>query len=240
MVTLAFSFDQSLCRPSIIQPLAYLLLTFFISTANSLGDEPVRFSVENSSNISESRIEQMTTTQLTVDEINHFVHLKQYYQGLISAKLSPIEWLGIFSETETDRKHYAQLLAERQIAIFDAISKFESEYLKALGTLANNGKFKKKSNQHLTLVTPFSCKDHTCQANINSSLDHLKRGGRLDVYLQGTTTNAELRVWAMLHQIPMRKIQSNQVTINHANTRLYQLQSGVYSLNDLGAPVKHW
>ena len=204
---------------------------FFICTV-AFGQDAVQYSVGAQPTISESLVRKAKILNISVEEVSLLENLKHKYQGVLSSDLSPLEWLGIFAESDSQRKKYAQLLAEQQMSILTAISKFETAYLDALNKLANSGVENQIVGKHLALITPFSCnEDVACQEYLQTALEHMQQGGKLDIYIQGISSNAELRLWASTHRISFKKIESKQVTINHADTRFRNLKSGIYISN---------
>ncbi len=205
-----------------------LFVKFLFLSSAVFGQQQTEISAAVHSELSESEIRMAETLSLSVEEIGLLENLKHSYQGMLSSKLSPLEWLGIFATTDAQRKKYAELLAERQISILTAISKFETAYLEALKNFSQLEN-ENSTAKSLSLITPFSCRDdEICKENLQTGLDHLELGHKLDIYIKGTTTNAELRLWVTIHKISLEKIRSNQITINHADSRLFNLENGIY------------
>lgn len=198
----------------------------------AFGQNAPQFSVGAQPAISESLIQKAKILNISVEEISTLENLKHKYQGMLSSDLSPLEWLGIFAESDSQRRKYAQLLAEQQLSILTAVSNFESAYLDALHKLASSNVQNQNDRKHLALITPFSCEeDIACQDNLRVALEHIQKGGKIDIYIEGTRSNAELRLWATVHQIAFEKIQSHQVTVNHAVGLFRNLKSGIYRSN---------
>ena len=198
----------------------------------AFGQDTPQFSVGAQPAISESLIQKAKILNISVEEISTLENLKHKYQGMLSSDLSPLEWLGIFAESDSQRRKYAQLLAEQQLSILTAVSNFESAYLDALRKLASSNVQNQNDRMHLALITPFSCEeDIACQDNLRVALEHIQKGGKIDIYIEGTRSNAELRLWATVHQIAFEKIQSHQVTVNHAVGLFRNLKSGIYRSN---------
>ena len=198
----------------------------------AFGQDTPQYSVGAQPAISESLIQKAKILNISVEEISTLENLKHKYQGMLSSDLSPLEWLGIFAESDSQRRKYAQLLAEQQLSILTAVSNFESAYLDALRKLASSNVQNQNDRKHLALITPFSCEeDIACQDNLRVALEHIQKGGKIDIYIEGTRSNAELRLWATVHQIAFEKIQSHQVTVNHAVGLFRNLKSGIYRSN---------
>ena len=198
----------------------------------AFGQDTPQYSVGTQPAISESLIQKAKILNISVEEISTLENLKHKYQGMLSSDLSPLEWLGIFAESDSQRRKYAQLLAEQQLSILTAVSNFESAYLDALRKLASSNVQNQNDRKHLALITPFSCEeDIACQDNLRVALEHIQKGGKINIYIEGTRSNAELRLWATVHQIALEKIQSHQVTVNHAVGLFRNLKSGIYRSN---------
>ena len=102
-----------------------LIVGLTLSTS-SLPEQRNHFSNTVSSEISSSDTRTAEVWQLSVEEIELLQKLQQHHEGMLSSGLTPYEWLGIFAETDEQRKHYAELFAKRQLELTDAILKFES------------------------------------------------------------------------------------------------------------------
>ena len=210
----------------------FITTIIFLNCTVAFGQYVAQISVGAQPVISESLVKKAKILNISVEEIGLLENLKHKYQGMISAELSPLEWLGIFAESDSQRRKYAQLLAEQQLSILTAVSNFESAYLEALNELANRTLQNQSDQKYIALLTPFSCnEDVACQDNLQAALEHIKKGGKIDIYIEGTRSSSELRLWMSVHQISFKKIQSHQVTINHADSRFRNLKSGIYRSN---------
>lgn len=190
------------------------------------------YSEEVFSDVSSSEIQKVEVFDLSIQETESLKQLKEQYHGIISSNLSPLEWLGIFADSEQQRRHYARQLANTQLSVMNAISQFEAAYADAIEEIVQSNQVSSKFNKHMLLITRNSCnEDLICQNYLTKSLEHLQRGGSLDIFVKGTTSNSELRFWAIVHQIPMEKILSRAVTINHADHHKLNLSNGVYFPN---------
>ena len=165
---------------------------------------------------------------LTVEEIKVLKRLMRVNKGMLSNDITPMEWLGIFAESDEQRKHYAALFAKRQLEVLDAVTKFEHAYADAM---KHEIMRKNSSDKRLLLVTPYQCKDEICKSNLTRALGHAKKGGRLEILIRETLSGTQLKHWIASNNIPPEKIRSRTVNVESARHRYQHLSFGIFELD---------
>ena len=138
------------------------------------------------------------------------VELRRLNRGIVSDNLTPLEILGIFAETDSERRRYAELLARQQLQVLERIRAFEMDYLAAIRQ--NPGDAQRRAR----LVIDMGCSDPDCIALITEALALAPDQG-LDIFLTDTGgSDSAVRAWAASHRIPPTLVRSGIITLNHA------------------------
>ena len=207
-----------------------LLVGLTLSTS-SLPQQPNHFSNTVSSEISSSETRTAEVWQLSVEEIELLQNLQQHHEGMLSSGLTPYEWLGIFAETDEQRKHYAELFAKRQLELTDAILKFESAFAEAIQKIASQSKDNSRMGERLLFITTYQCSHKQCKNDLQRIRKHAESGGSLNIFIQGETSNTDLKSWGVENNFPLEKIRTGDITINQAQGRYLNFPKGIYKLN---------
>ena len=207
-----------------------LLVGLTLSTS-SLPQQPNHFSNTVSSEISSSESRTAEVWQLSVEEIELLQNLQQHHEGMLSSGLTPYEWLGIFAETDEQRRHYAELFAKRQLELTDAISKFESAFAEAIQKFASQSKDNSRMGERLLFITTYQCSHKQCKNDLQRIRKHAESGGLLNIFIQGETSNTNLKSWGVENNFPLEKFRTGDITINQAQGRYLNLPKGIYKLN---------
>ena len=207
-----------------------LIVGLTLSTS-SLPQQRNHFSNTVSSEISSSETRTAEVWQLSVEEFELLQKLQQHHEGMLSSGLTPYEWLGIFAETDEQRKHYAELFAKRQLELTDAILKFESAYAEAIQKIASLSKDNSRIGKRLLFITTYQCSHKQCKNDLQRIRKHAESGGLLDILIQGETSITDLKSWGVENKIPLEKIRTGDITINQAQGRYLNFPSGIYKLN---------
>ena len=207
-----------------------LIVGLTLSTS-SLPQQRNHFSNTVSSEISSSETRTAEVWQLSVEEFELLQKLQQHHEGMLSSGLTPYEWLGIFAETDGQRKHYAELFAKRQLKLTDAILKFESAYAEAIQKIASLSKDNSRIGKRLLFITTYQCSHKQCKNDLQRIRKHAESGGLLDILIQGETSITDLKSWGVENKIPLEKIRTGDITINQAQGRYLNFPSGIYKLN---------
>ncbi len=188
--------------------------------------------VENSnSELTQAEIETAEAWNLSREEFSQIKLLKSQYQGLLSADLTPLEWLGIFATSDEQRNHYAKLFAERQLQTTAAILKFETAYITAVRELSSNALPAVREIDCLVLITPYECSDSKCVQDLQMGMNYVKKGGSLDIYVQAESQLSDLTVWASTNQISSDDVRTGRITLKQAKGRMLNVKPGIYRAN---------
>lgn len=211
---------MSMKKVALIAAVSILVITSVASTLQRTE------SVE--SNLTLSEIQTAEVWNLSQSEFTELKNLKLQHRGMLSSDLTPLEWLGIFAETEEQRNHYANIFARRQIEITSAILKFERAYAKAIKSISSQASQTPLLKDRLLLVTEFQCTDSKCSNELKEALTHVNRGGYLDIYVQDRFTDSNLKDWAVNNRVSLTQIRKGQITINQAKGRMLNVKPGIY------------
>ena len=188
--------------------------------------------VENANTeLTQAEIETVEAWNLSREEFSQIKRLKSQYQGLLSADLTPHEWLGIFATSDEQRNHYAKLFAERQLQTTAAILRFETAYIAAVRDLSSNALPTARDSDRLVLVTPYECRDSKCIQDLKKGMNYVKKGGLLDIYVQTESQFSDLTVWASANQISSEGVQAGRITLRQAEGRMLNVKPGIYRTN---------
>ena len=208
-----------------------MLLVGLTLSMSSFPQQPNHFSNNVSSEISSSETRTAELWQLSVEEFELLQSLQQHHEGMMSSGLTPYEWLGIFAETDEQRKHYAELFAKRQLELTDAILKFESAYAEAIQKIASQSQNNSRMGERLIFITTYQCSYKQCNNDLQRIRKHAESDGLLDIFIQGEASNTDLKSWGVENNFPLEKIRTGEITINQARGRYLNLQKGIYKLN---------
>ncbi len=194
----------------------------------ALAQQKNQFSENIEMTMTDTELQTSIDWSLTVDEIQTLNRLKRVNKGMLSNDITPMEWLGIFAESDEQRNHYAALFAKRQLEVMNAITKFEYAYAAAIKQQIMQ---KDSSDKRLLLVTPYKCIDENCKSNLTRALGHALRGGQLDILIRDTLSRAQLNHWITANKIPPDKIRSRTIKVQSARHRYQHLSFGVFELD---------
>lgn len=188
--------------------------------------------VENvNSELTQAEIETAEAWNLSREEFSQVKLLKSQNQGLLSANLTPLEWLGIFATSDEQRNHYAKLFAERQLQTTTAILKFETAYITAVRELSSNALPTVRDSDRLVLITPYECSESKCIQDLKKGMNYVKKGGSLDIYVQAEFQISDLTVWSSTNQISSENVRGGRITLKQAKGRMLNVKPGIYRIN---------
>ena len=179
----------------------------------------------------ETEIQMSENWELTIDEVKTLNMLIRSNQGMISEDITPLEWLGIFAESEEQRNYYATRFAKYQLKVMNAIAKFEHAYLEALKGEISHKFDDNSTDKRLLLATPYLCHDEMCRSNISFALRHVEKGGSLEIQIRESVSNTEIRSWLTFNNFPLEKVRNQKIQINRSPNRYQELPYGLYSLD---------
>ena len=212
--------------------LALCALVFILmSGATTANAQSARYSEEQSLIAAESEIQTSDDWELTIDEVKTLNNLKRSNKGMISEDITPLEWLGIFADSEEQRKYYATRFAKYQLEVMNAIAKFEHAYSEALKGEISRKIDNTSSEKRLLLTTPYLCHDEKCRSNLAFALRHVEKGGSLEILIRESVSSTEIKSWIASNNIPQEKLKSQKILMNSSQKRYQQLPFGLYSLD---------
>ncbi len=211
-----------------IQPILLVLALLVSLTVTAQQSEQVSEQVSTTLSESETRVSE--DWNLTVEEVETLEDLKRRNRGMISPEITPLEWLGIFADSEAERRRYAELFARRQLEIVDAVMRFETAYAEAIQREISKTPTQPVQDKRLLLITPYECLDENCRLNLSRALRHAEIGNQLDIYIQENIPRADLRFWVMTNNIPIELIRSRSIRVQSAKGRFRTAPPGLFSL----------
>lgn len=154
--------------------------------------------------------------------------------GLWYAHVAPAVVLGINARSEAERRRYARMVWEQEQARLDALLAFNRAYQEIARTERGRPGFslfdeaalpQSRVRQHRTAVTgritAFVAPDcPQCERQIR---ELTALGRSFDVYVVGADSDRDIRIWAQRAGIPVERVFSRSITLNHdAANRLEQ------------------
>ena len=159
--------------------------------------------------------------------------------GVWYGTLDPVEVLGIMAESDAEREKFAQLAARQHFERADRELKFNQAYHlafkklypseKAIADVADE-KGVATDIQHVLLFTGMH--EAGNEAVINKLLAVLRQNPecKLDIYIAGKPTGAQVNSWAVKHKIPVELVRKRQITLNHENGKLRRVVPNLESV----------
>lgn len=159
-------------------------------------------------------------------------------------QLTPSEVLGMFADNEQDEKHFAELAAKEEHDKIARELSFNNSFHDAMLRLYSNepvikdfdisafNPIKGKSLPHGSSAVTLSSGDHlVIFVDPTPGMDfmaiptllgilNMHPGVHLDVYCTGNATDADIQLWAKMHNIPVDLVQKGIITLNHDNGKL--------------------
>ena len=181
----------------------------------------------------QSRFDQARNWGLTQDEWRRYQSLMEGQRGIWSPNLDPITALGVEARTDAERMRYARLLVEiekqrveRELAFQLAYDQAWQEMhpeLSPVNTFFSHDNTRINSQfteletrvaqspvERITLVIADPC--DACDAVVNRlvAID-----ANVDIYVAGAENDADIRRWAMRMALPVDRVRSRNITLNH-------------------------
>ncbi len=186
----------------------------------------IEYSTSTPSDVSFNKEHPATAWGLSNTEWDDYELLRRNYVGLISSQISPLELLGIFASDPKARERYANLLAQRQLALLRAISEFEASYADAVKRLTVKEQVNIQEQNRILLITSYLCNTEQCRNNLNRAVKHAEQGGKVDILIRETLTTPHLRLWTANAKIPQHLIRNKQITVNHSHGKNVSVPDG--------------
>ncbi|WP_340614614.1 TIGR03759 family integrating conjugative element protein [Xenorhabdus thailandensis] len=171
-------------------------------------------STESQQHALKSQAEQW---QLSADEYQRYQHLINGPRGIQSPGLDPLTTLGIEAESDTERRRYAEQWVKSEFARTEKELHFQREVDAAWQRLfpdilpVNMTTSRATSGRLALFVRVKDCPP--CETRL---AEVLAAKQPVDIYLVDSQRNDDtLRQWAKNHHIPVERVRTRQITLNH-------------------------
>lgn len=180
------------------------------STANSLQDKFLQSQSQQSAQ----------QWGLSDTEWQKYQQLKQGKRGIQSPGLDPLTTLGVESDSVSERRRLAELWVKEEYQRTEKELAFQREvnaawsrlYPNALSVnMGNASGLAHDTNGRMALFVRDNCE--RCDARLAAVLADNRP---VDIYLVGSDGKDDtVRKWAVSHNIPVDRVRSRQITLNH-------------------------
>lgn len=180
------------------------------STASSLQDKSLQSQQQQSAQ----------QWELSDTEWQKYQQLKQGKRGIQSPGLDPLTTLGVESDSVSERRRLAELWVKEEYQRTEKELAFQREvnaawsrlYPNALSVnMGNASGLAHDTNGRMALFVRDNCE--RCDARLAAVLADNRP---VDIYLVGSDGKDDtVRKWAVSHNIPVDRVRSRQITLNH-------------------------
>lgn len=213
----------TICAISSATTIALLTLSLTV-----FAQENLRYSDTTIPALTTAQIHAAQIWEITEQEMKRLNQVQLRYSGHLSKDISPLEWLGIFAETDQQREYYAKRFAELQFRVVSAVAEFEDAYAAAMSEIASDDQLRLTNKNKLLLIVPYQCGKTRCKPLITRGLDHVTRGGFLEIHIQTSSTNRDVDEWVEAQQIPQKMLVEGQISVAIARGEMKNIQPGIY------------
>lgn len=158
---------------------------------------------------------------LSETEWNKYQALMKGARGILSPGLDPLTALGVESDNPAERRRLAELWVKHEFARAERELAFQREinaaWLRlypetlAVNLGSNTAGIAHNTQGRLALFVKENCT--RCDARLTAVIADNRP---VDIYLVGSgETDDSIRAWAIKHNIPVEKVRSRQITLNH-------------------------
>jgi integrating conjugative element protein (TIGR03759 family) len=205
------------------------LLLFGLSILSTVASAEVANSSTNNSSTIETPQEKSSQQQshqnaqqwgLSDTEWQKYQQLMQGKRGVQSPGLDPLTTLGVESDNPADRRRLAELWVKEEYQRTEKELEFQREvnaawnrlYPNALAVnMGNAAGIAHDTNGRLALFVSNNCS--RCDARLAAVLADNRP---VDIYLVGSDGKDDtVRQWAISHNIPIDRVRSREITLNH-------------------------
>jgi len=205
------------------------LLLFGLSILSTVASAEVANSSTNNSSTIETPQEKSVQLQshqnaqqwgLSDTEWQKYQQLMQGKRGVQSPGLDPLTTLGVESDNPADRRRLAELWVKEEYQRTEKELEFQREvnaawnrlYPNALAVnMGNAAGIAHDTNGRLALFVSNNCS--RCDARLAAVLADNRP---VDIYLVGSDGKDDtVRQWAISHNIPIDRVRSREITLNH-------------------------
>ncbi|PVY80628.1 TIGR03759 family integrating conjugative element protein [Pantoea ananatis] len=153
---------------------------------------------------------------------SHYQTLMKGERGIMSPGLDPLTALGVETNNSAERRRLAELWVRHEYQRTEKELAFQRDvnaaWLRlypetlAVNMGANAAGIAHDTQGRLALFLKENCS--RCDARLAAVLADNRP---VDLYLVGIDSDDGLRAWAVKHNIPVEKVRSRQITLNHDN-----------------------
>ncbi|WP_210525911.1 TIGR03759 family integrating conjugative element protein [Pantoea ananatis] len=176
---------------------------------------------ENTSS-SLSTLQQAQQWGLSDSDWSRYQTLMKGERGIMSPGLDPLTALGVETDNSAERRRLAELWVRHEYQRTEKELAFQRDvnaaWLRlypetlAVNMGANAAGIAHDTQGRLALFLKENCS--RCDARLAAVLADNRP---VDLYLLGIDSDDGLRAWAVKHNIPVEKVRSRQITLNHDN-----------------------
>lgn len=141
-------------------------------------------------------------------------------RGIMSPGLDPLTALGVETDSSTERRRLAELWVRHEYQRSEKELAFQREInaawlrlypkMLAVNMGSNVAGIAHDTQGRLALFVKENCT--RCDARLAAVLADDRP---VDIYLVGGSSDEAIRAWAIRHNIPVEKVRSRQITLNH-------------------------
>ncbi|MBE5252628.1 TIGR03759 family integrating conjugative element protein [Mixta mediterraneensis] len=157
---------------------------------------------------------------LSDSDWSRYQSLMKGERGIMSPGLDPLTALGVETDNSAERKRLAELWVKHEYARAEKEVAFQREvnaaWLRlypetlAVNMGSNAAGIAHDTQGRLALFVKENCS--RCDARLAAVLADDRP---VDIYLVGGNSDEAIRAWAIRHNIPVEKVRSRQITLNH-------------------------
>lgn len=157
---------------------------------------------------------------LSDSDWSRYQSLMKGERGIMSPGLDPLTALGVETDNSAERKRLAELWVKHEYARAEKEMAFQREvnaaWLRlypetlAVNMGSNAAGIAHDTQGRLALFVKENCS--RCDARLAAVLADDRP---VDIYLVGGNSDEAIRTWAIRHNIPVEKVRSRQITLNH-------------------------
>jgi integrating conjugative element protein (TIGR03759 family) len=157
---------------------------------------------------------------LSDSDWSRYQSLMKGERGIMSPGLDPLTALGVETDNSAERKRLAELWVKHEYARAEKEMAFQRDvnaaWLRlypetlAVNMGSNAAGIAHDTQGRLALFVKENCS--RCDARLAAVLADNRP---VDIYLVGGNSDEAIRAWAIRHNIPVEKVRSRQITLNH-------------------------
>ncbi len=198
----------------------FLPLCVWASTVSTSSNQSQQTSLQASSTNQIQTQQQAQQWGLSDADWGRYQSLMKGARGIMSPGLDPLTTLGVETDNSAERRRLAELWVKHEYARAEKELAFQREinsawlrlYPEMLAVnMGNAAGIAHDTQGRLALFVKESCS--RCDARLAAVVADNRP---VDIYLVGSDgSDDKIRAWAISHSIPVDKVRSRQITLNH-------------------------